>query len=279
MAVLRDAAGNQDGRGNDPGGEEGDEDQVRSRFGNDADERGQQDHQRDVGADPLADVEDFRDEAQRDEHAERPGEDLGDVPDDDVVPQVFLHEMVGAEDRDAQHDQADGGEEHIHPVFAQQVESAVFRFFHPFVLMLQHAGRQRDDVEGDPDEEDAAFPGQQMPSAFLPFVHVLAGCFVLVFVQVFFVQVHFVAGLEGVGFQSEPGTDIIDQYAGEDADDQDQEGEPQGFSREEGQHYEGFVARGGDHHCDKGSEADHSVREERDRSEAAHAARNPAQQG
>ena len=168
---------------------------MRPGFGDDADERGQQDHQRNVGADPGADIHQFRDESQRDQDTEGPGEDLGHVTDNDMMPQMLFHEVVGAESRDTEHDDADGGEDQIHPVFAQQVEAAVFGLFHAFVLVFEHAAGQRIDIEADAEEKDGPFPGEEMPLLLFP-------CFfgsgpVLVFVvYILFVETHLIAGFQ-----------------------------------------------------------------------------------
>ena len=86
MTVLRDTAGDQHGCRNDAGCEESDEDQVRPRLGDDADERGEHDHQRDIVADPVVDIDEFRDDAQQNEHAEGPCEDFQRVARNHVGP-------------------------------------------------------------------------------------------------------------------------------------------------------------------------------------------------
>ena len=56
MAVLRDAAGQQHREGHRSRGKQSDEQQMRSRLGNDAHQDGQQDHPRDIVADKLLKV-------------------------------------------------------------------------------------------------------------------------------------------------------------------------------------------------------------------------------
>lgn len=56
MAFLHDGVGQQDGKGNSTLGEEGDEDQMRSRFRNDTDRHGNDQYDVEFVLDPCANV-------------------------------------------------------------------------------------------------------------------------------------------------------------------------------------------------------------------------------
>ncbi len=128
VAVLGDAAGDEDREWDDSGGVEGHEDEVRTGLGNDAYEGGEEDHQGGVITDPMLNINELQAYPEDEEDAESPCENRREVLPDDVAPEVVLNEMVGREEKYEEDNDAEAGEEDVHPVFAQQVDLESFRF-------------------------------------------------------------------------------------------------------------------------------------------------------
>ncbi len=119
VAVLGDAAGEEDGEGDNAGGIEGHEDEVRARLRDDSDEGREEDHQGGVVAYPVFNINELQADAEDEEDSESPCENRRQVLLDNMVPQMLVDEMVRCEEQHEEDDYAETGEEDIHPVFAQ----------------------------------------------------------------------------------------------------------------------------------------------------------------
>ncbi len=122
MAVLGDAACDEDRERNDTGGVEGHEDEMRTGLWDYADQGREEDHQGDIIADPVFDVDILETDAEDEKHAECPCENCWQVLLDNMVPEVVLNEVVRSEEEHEEDNHTEAGEEDIHPVFAQEVD-------------------------------------------------------------------------------------------------------------------------------------------------------------
>ena len=95
---------------------------MRTGFRNDADKGCQQYHEYGVVADPLFDVDILQSYTHDQQDSESPSEYRRKVSLDDMVPEVILYEMVGSKQKDEKHDDAEAGEQYVHPVFAEEVD-------------------------------------------------------------------------------------------------------------------------------------------------------------
>ncbi len=73
--------------------------------------------------------------------------------------------------------------------------------------------------------------------------------------------------------------DDVDEYADDDCEDEEAGEDGEGLVGDHGEHDEGFIPGGGDHHGDEGTEGEETVGIEGDGREAAHAAGNRAEEG
>ncbi len=123
VTVLGDRAGDEDREGYDSCRIEGHEDEVRTGFGDNAYGCGEDNHQSGITAYPMLYVNVLQSDAEDKEHTESPCENRQEVLFDDVVPEVLFYEMIGSEEQNEQHNDAQSGEKYIHPVFAQKIDS------------------------------------------------------------------------------------------------------------------------------------------------------------
>ena len=131
MTVLRDTAGKKYRERNDAGSKECHENHVWPRFRDDADESGKKYHQGGIVAYPVVYVYVMQDDSKYKQYSECPCEYRRKMFLDDMVPEVFLHEMILGEYEDNQHDDAKSCKQHVHPVLAQQIN----RFLHALRLV------------------------------------------------------------------------------------------------------------------------------------------------
>ena len=131
MTVLRDAAGKKYRERNDAGSKECHENHVWPRFRDDADESGKKYHQGGIVAYPVVYVYVMQDDSKCKQYSECPCEYCRKMFLDDMIPEVFLHEMILGEYEDNQHDYAKSCKQHVHPVLAQQID----RFLHALRLV------------------------------------------------------------------------------------------------------------------------------------------------
>ena len=122
MTVLRDAAGKEDRHRYNSCCIKGHEYHVRAGLGDDADCCRKKDHEYGVVTDPMFDVDVLQGDSEYQKDAECPCEDYREVFPDDVVPEVLVHEMVGCEQQDKEHYDAQTCKEDVHPVLAQKVD-------------------------------------------------------------------------------------------------------------------------------------------------------------
>ena len=155
---------------------------MRTGFRNDADKGCQQYHEYGVVADPLFDVDILQSYTHDQQDSESPSEYRRKVSFDDMVPEVILYEMVGSEQKDEKHDDAEAGEQYVHPVFAEEVDGegsftsfrmtrGVFRMtvvtcfgmymaFMGSMVVTKVACSQGSDEYGKADEHDDSFPSE-----------------------------------------------------------------------------------------------------------------------
>jgi len=95
VAVLDGGARREDAEGNGPGGEEGHEDQVGPRRGDDAHEGRREKHEPAVFGHQGFEVEKVLHHGDGGEGAEGPEEDARHVLADHVVPEVLVEKMIG----------------------------------------------------------------------------------------------------------------------------------------------------------------------------------------
>ena len=122
MTVLGDAACEEDWHRNNSCGIESHEDHVWAGLRDDADGCCQEDHQDGVVADPMVDINVLKGNAEYKQHTESPCEYHWQMLLYDVVPEMLVDEMVGSEQQYEQHDDAQPCKQHVHPIFAQQVD-------------------------------------------------------------------------------------------------------------------------------------------------------------
>ena len=122
MTVLGDAACEEDWHRNNSCGIESHEDHVWAGLRDDADGCCQEDHQDGVVADPMVDIDILQSHAKDEKNSESPCEYHWKMLLYDVVPEMLVDEMVGSEQQYEQHDHAKTCEQHVHPIFAQQVD-------------------------------------------------------------------------------------------------------------------------------------------------------------
>ena len=129
VTVLGYAAGKKHRERNDACCEQSDEDHMRTRFRNYAYGSGQKDHKHGVVTYPPVDVNVLKSDSQDKKHTEGPGEYDRKVPADNMVPEMFFHEMVRCEYKDNEHDDAKSCKENVHPVLTEEVymEGSFFR--------------------------------------------------------------------------------------------------------------------------------------------------------
>ena len=150
MTVLRDTAGKKYRERNDAGSKECHENHVWPRFRDDADESGKKYHQGGIVAYPVVYVYVMQDDSKCKQYSECPCEYRRKMFLDDMVPEVFLHEMILGEYEDNQHDDAKPCKQHVHPVLAQQIDfvsvavfmrmSMVFACFCVYVTLMVMSG-------------------------------------------------------------------------------------------------------------------------------------------
>ena len=128
MAVLRDAAGQQHRERHCARGKQGDEQQMRSRFGDDAHQDGQQDHPWDVVADKGFNVKVMQSDLDDKQGTEGPEEDTQEMLADDVLPKVLLDDMLGRRGDEPHHEEAHDGEDEVHPILVEDVQLGVDGF-------------------------------------------------------------------------------------------------------------------------------------------------------
>ena len=78
---------------------------------------------------------------------------------DDMLPKVLLDDMLRCRGDEPHHEQADDGEDEVHPVFVEDVEMGMdgFHRFFVLMLMLQHTEGQSNDEEDDPQQQSDTF--------------------------------------------------------------------------------------------------------------------------
>ena len=121
MSVLRYGTCEKDRERNNPGSEESDEDHVRSRLRYDADKGGKDDHEHGIVADPMVDIDELKSDSKHDKYTERPCKYGRQMLFDYMFPKMSFNEMVGSEEKHEQHNYAEAGEQHVHPILVQQV--------------------------------------------------------------------------------------------------------------------------------------------------------------
>ena len=131
MAVLGDAAGQEYRERDYPGSEKGHEYHMWTRLRNNADKGSKKYHQSCIVTDPVVDVYVMHNDSKHQQDTESPCEYRREMFPDDMVPEVFLHEMVLGEYQYDQHDHAESCKKHVHPVLAQKID----RFLHALRLV------------------------------------------------------------------------------------------------------------------------------------------------
>ena len=121
VTVLHDGAGEQDAERDGAAGEQVNPHELRLRLGDDADaERHKQQHPRQplVLPDERVQVEEVVEHRKGHQHAQRPEQHRQEMVFDDMLPQMFLQEMLGAESHHHKRQQCQDAE---HDVLAMQV--------------------------------------------------------------------------------------------------------------------------------------------------------------
>ena len=129
MSVLRYRAGKEHRERYDSCSEESYEYEVRTRLRNYAYQRCQEDHQGSIVADPSVDLHILQDKTEHQQDSESPCKYYRKMLLDDMLPEVFLNEMVGSKKEDQQDDHAQSGKQDIHPVLAQQIYMVAMSLF------------------------------------------------------------------------------------------------------------------------------------------------------
>ena len=144
MPVLRDGTGQQHRERYRAGGEQGDKQQMRPRFGDDAYQDGQQNHPRDVLTNQFLKVEIVQPDLDDKQCAKGPKEYAQEVFADDVLPKVFLDDVFVRCGDELHHKEADDGEDEVHPVLVEDIELSMRGCF---VLVLEHTESQGHDEQ------------------------------------------------------------------------------------------------------------------------------------
>ena len=119
---------------------------MRPAFRDDADEHGQEDHPWDTLADKCLDVKVMQPDLDDEQGTESPEEDAQEMLTDDVFPEVFLDDMLGRRGDEPNHEQAEDGEDEVHPILVEDIELCMSRFA-VLVAMLEHAEGEGDDEQ------------------------------------------------------------------------------------------------------------------------------------
>ena len=122
MAVLGDTACKQYGERDGSCCKEGYKYHMRARLRDDTYCCGKKNHKYCIVADPSVDVNVLKSHAKEKQYSEGPCKYGRQMLSDDMVPEVFLYEMVGSKDKDQQDDYTEPGKEHIHPLFVKKVD-------------------------------------------------------------------------------------------------------------------------------------------------------------
>ena len=122
MTVLGDGAGQKYRERHDACREKGHENHMRSRFRNDAYDSSKEDHQNSIVTDPALYVDMLQAYPQNQQDSERPCEYHRKMLPDYMIPEMLLDEMIGSKQQNEQHDHAQSRKQHIHPVFAQEID-------------------------------------------------------------------------------------------------------------------------------------------------------------
>ena len=77
-----------------------------------------------VVAYPSVDFHILKSDAKHKKNSECPCEYNREMFLDDVVPEMFLHEMIRREDENQKHEDAEAGEKDIHPLLVQEIDAA-----------------------------------------------------------------------------------------------------------------------------------------------------------
>ena len=314
MAVLHDGAGEQDAEGDGAGGEEIDPEKLGLRFGDDTDaERHKQQHPRQpfVLFDQGGKVEEMVEQGQRHQHAERPEQHRQEVVLDDMLPQMFLQEMLGAESHHYEGEQCQNAENDI---FAMQVVMVflaikvmmplmmmhiamkfssfsmvlvLMMMLHRLVVMLyfrlgsnrrslRHGAVLMGDearAQSDQIKDQSEDEDGAGEGDFLDVGERELGMTVLVGMLLMHFQGVGIVGVEGAFLEDEMGKKAAQQSHHQHTAQQRQRG-----FRTDGEQQEGGVAEGADHAGHESAERQHAVGVERHNGEAADTARNESEE-
>ena len=139
MSVLGYAAREKHRHRDDPAGVQCDEDKVRPGFRYEPYGRSEKYHQSRVVAYPAVDVQLPEPEFHEKQDAGSPAEDDREVPLHNMVPQMFVHEMVRSEDQKYEHNDAECSEEILHSFFAEEVDSSPGLSGNRCVVMVKYS--------------------------------------------------------------------------------------------------------------------------------------------
>ena len=123
VSVLRDTAGEEHWHRNDSGSVQSHEYHVGTGFRYDSDKSGQNYHQHGVVTYPFINGNVLKPDSYNQEYAECPSENSQEMFPYYMVPKVVFNKMIRCEQQNEQYEDAQSGEHHVHPVFAQQIES------------------------------------------------------------------------------------------------------------------------------------------------------------
>ena len=109
---------------------------MRARLRNDPDQSRKQDHKGGIVADPSVDLDMLQTYSDDQQHTEGPCEYGRHMPADNMIPQMFIHKMVGRKQKNQQHNDTQSRKKHIHPVLRQQIERHAVVLFAGFAMNM-----------------------------------------------------------------------------------------------------------------------------------------------